>query len=81
MLSNTLMLNFRYLTIIHILYPTYHPKIIGHILRNKPKSKRVFIDEITQLTIMKMKMKIKNHRSHRYGKYRPRSIHEQKYSK
>ena len=45
MLSNTLRLNFSYLTIIHIPHPRYHSKIIGHILNNKQKNKRVFINE------------------------------------
>ena len=26
-------------TIIHLLHPRYHPKIIGHILKNKKKEK------------------------------------------
>ena len=56
-------LNFRFWTIIHILHPRYHPKIIEHILKNEQKSKRIFIREITQLIIKKMKMKMKN-RSH-----------------
>ena len=42
---------------IHILHPRYHPKIIGHILKNKQKC--VCIHEIIRLTIMKMKMKMK----------------------
>ena len=29
----------RYLKIIHILHSRYHPKIIGHILKNKHKNK------------------------------------------
>ena len=58
MLSNTLRLNIKYLTIIEILHPRYDPKIIGHILKNKEKSNRVFVHEITQLIIMKTKMKI-----------------------
>ena len=33
--------------------------MIGHILKNKQKSKCAFIQEITQMIIMKMKMKIK----------------------
>ena len=66
---------YSYLKIIHILYPRYHPKVIGHILKNKLKNKRVFIHDITRLIIMKMKMKMKN-KSHR-----PRSRHEHKYSK
>ena len=59
---------------------TLSSKIIAHILKNKRKSKCLFIHEITRLTIMKMKMKIKN-RSHRYGKNRPRSRYGHKYSK
>ena len=80
MLSNTLRLNFGYLKIIHILHPRYHPKIIGHILKNKQKSKRAFIHEITRLIVMKIKMKMKN-KSHLYDKYRSRSRHRHKYSK
>ena len=34
MLSNTLRLNFCYLKIIHILHTLYHPKTMGHILKN-----------------------------------------------
>ena len=79
MLSNTLGLNFRFLKIIHIFHPCYHPEIIGCIL-NKQKSKRVFIQEITRLIIMKMKMEMKN-RSHRCDLNRPRSRHGHKYSK
>ena len=62
MLSNTLRLSFIYLTIIHIPHPRYDPKLIGHILKNKQKSKRVFTHEITRLILMKMKMKTKSHR-------------------
>ena len=57
-LSNNLGLNFSYLKNIHILHPRYHPKIIGLILKNRQKNKRVFANEITQLVIMKMKMKM-----------------------
>ena len=35
MLRNTLRLNFCYFKIIHIIHPRYHPKILGHILKNK----------------------------------------------
>ena len=80
MLSNTLGLNFSYLTIIHIPRPRYHSKIRRHILNNKQKNKRVFILEITRLIMMKMKMKMKNI-SHRYNKNRPRSRHGYKFSK
>ena len=48
--------NFCYLKIIHILYPRFHPKIIGHILKNKC----VCIHEIMWLIITKMKIKMKN---------------------
>ena len=41
-LSNTLKLNFCYLKIIFFLHPRYHPKIIGHILKNVQKAS-VFI--------------------------------------
>ena len=34
MQSNTLRVNFFYLKIIHILHPSYHPKIKGHIIKN-----------------------------------------------
>ena len=38
MLTDTLRLNFHYLQIIHILHPCYHPKIIGHILKNSKRT-------------------------------------------
>ena len=79
MLSNPPKLNFSYLAGIQILYPSYHPKIIEHILKQKQKSKRVFIQEITR-NLMKMKIKTKN-RSHRYDKNRSRFRHGHKYSK
>ena len=65
MLSNTMRLKFCYLKIIHILYEHYHPKIIGHILKNKQKSRYVCNHEIIRLIIMRAKLKMKN-RSHRY---------------
>ena len=40
-LRKSLKLKFTYLIIIQILHPRYHPKIIGGILKNKQKSKRV----------------------------------------
>ena len=49
MLSNTLRLNFGYLKIFHILHPRYHPKIIGHTLKDKQKNKYVCIHEIIRL--------------------------------
>ena len=57
---------------IHILHPSYHPKIIGDILKNNHKSKRVFIHEIARSIIMKVNMKMKS-KSHKYDKNRPRS--------
>ena len=48
-------MNFGYLKIIHTLHPHYHPKIIGHILKNNTHVKKVghtsefllaFIDEL-----------------------------------
>ena len=71
MLFNTLRLDLCYLEIIHVLHPPYHPKIIGHILKNKQKNKCVSIHEIIRLSIMKMKMKMKN-RSHRHDINIPR---------
>ena len=72
MLSNTLRLNFSYLEIIHIIQPRHHPKIIGHILRNKQKNKCVCIHEIIRLMIMKITMRMKKG-SHIYDIKRPRS--------
>ena len=46
MLSNTLRLNFCYFKIIHIFHSRYHPKIIGHILRDKETNKCVCVHEI-----------------------------------
>ena len=48
MLSNTLKLNFFYLKIIYIYHPRYHPKIIGHILKNKQKNMYVCIHTINE---------------------------------
>ena len=48
------------LEIIHILYPRYHLKIIGHILKNKQTAKYICLHEIIRLMIMKMQMKMKN---------------------
>ena len=73
MLSNTLRLN---LWINHIFHPPYHPKIRGHILNNKQKSKCVSIHEIIRSITMKMKS-----RSHRYNIRRPSSGHGHKFSK
>ena len=40
-----LRLNFCNLKIIHILHPWYHPKITGHVLKNKQKSHCAFIQK------------------------------------
>ena len=48
MLSNILKLNFCYLKIMYIYYPRYHPKILGHILKNKQKNMCVCIHTINQ---------------------------------
>ena len=80
MLSNILRLNLCYLKIILIFHPCYHPKIIGHILKNKPKNKCVCIHEMMRLIVTKMKMKMKN-RSHRYDINKPSSRHGYRYSK
>ena len=80
MLSYTLRLNFRYLKIVHILHPRYHPKIIGYIVRNDQKKKYVRIFEICDLIIIKMKMKMKK-RLYRYDINRPRSRHGHSYNK
>ena len=69
-----------YLTIVHILHPLYHPKIIGHTLKDKQKNKSICIHKIIRLIIMNMNMKKKNG-SHRYNINRPRSRHGHKYSK
>ena len=80
MLSNNLRLKFCYLKIIHILNQRYHPKVRGHILKSKRKSKCVCIPEIRQLNIMKMTMKMKK-RSRRFDINRSRCRHGRKYGK
>ena len=79
-LSDTLRLNFCYMKIFHILHLRYHPKIVGHILKNTPKNKCFCIHGIIRLIIIKMQMKMKNI-SHRYDINRPRSRHGHKYNK
>ena len=68
MQSNILRLNFCYLKIIHILHHRYHPKIIGHTLKNKRKNTCVCIQKDIRIIIMKMKMKMKN-RLYKYDIY------------
>ena len=79
MVSNTLRLKFWHPKIIGILHPLYHLKIKGHILKNKQKNKHVFIHEIMQLIIMKMKTKMRID-SGEYGINRPRCRNGHKYS-
>ena len=62
MLSNTLRLNFYYLKIVLILHPRHHPKIIGHILKNRQKKECLCIRAINH-NEMKMKMKNRSHRN------------------
>ena len=69
-------LDFCYLKIIHVL----HAKMIEHILENKQKNKCIWIHEIMQLIIIKIKMKLKN-RSHRYDINSHRSRHGHEYRK
>ena len=38
-----------YLRTYHFLHPCYHPKIIGHILKHKPKNKFVCFHEIIRI--------------------------------
>ena len=68
--TNTPRLNFCYLKNFHIVYPSYHSKIIGHVLKNKQKNRYVCFHEIIWLIIIKMEIKLKN-RLHRYGINRP----------
>ena len=80
MLGNTLRLNFCYLKTIQILHLRYHPQIVGHILKNKQKSKYVCIHEIN--TINDNENEDENQkRSHRYDINRPRLRHRLKHSK
>ena len=48
MLSNNMRRNFCYLKIIHILHSRYHPKMIGHNLKNNKKSICVCIHMINR---------------------------------
>ena len=72
-----LRLNFCYLKIIHILHPSYYPKITGHILKDKQKNNCFCIHTISH----KENEDENKNRSHRYDNNRPRSRHEYKYSK
>ena len=74
------MLNLYFLKIIRILYPRCHLKIVEHILKNAQKKKYVCFNEITWLTVIKMKIKM-NNSSHGYNINRRRLIHGPKYAK
>lgn len=80
MQSNILRLNFFYLKMIHILHPSYDPKIIRRILKNMQKNKCDRIHEIIQFIIMKIRMKMKN-KPYRHDINRPSSRNESKYCK
>ena len=58
--AELLLFEFCYLKIIHIFHQRYHPKVVGHILKNKQKNKCVCIHEIIWLIMMEMKKKMKN---------------------
>ena len=60
MLSNTLRMNFYFLNIILILHQRYHSKNDRTYSKKISKITSVCVDDITQLIIMEMKMKI-NH--------------------
>ena len=79
-LSNTLRLNFGHPKINCILHPSYHLTITGHSLKHKQKSKHVCIGEFMQLTIIKMRKKMKID-SRKYDINRPRCNHRHNYSK
>ena len=80
MLTNTLSLNFYYLKIIRILQPCFHPKIIGHILNNKLKTRVSVYMRLYDWSQWKWKRKWKmDHIC--YDLNRPRSRHEHKYPK
>ena len=59
------------------IHSRYHPKIIGHILKNKQQNKSVCIHTINH---NEKKMKMKN-RSRKYSINRPRYRQGRKYSK
>ena len=77
--------NFYYLKIIHILHSLSHPKIRGHVLKNKQKNKYLCVHKIIRLIVVKMKMKMET-REHIYDinlgtrKNRPKSRHGHKYT-
>ena len=76
-IRNTLRLNFCYLKIIHILHPRYHPKIIGHILKNKLKNNYVCV-RLYNWSSWKWRRKWKQ--DHRSDINRPRPRHGHKYN-
>ena len=72
--------DFWYLKIIHIPHLCYHPKGIGHILKNEQENMYACIHEIIWLIRMKMKIEMKN-KSHRYNTNRSTRRHGYKYRK
>ena len=46
------------LKIIHIFHQCYHPRVIGHIIKNKQTNKCVRIHEMIRLIMIKRKMKM-----------------------
>ena len=72
------MLNFYFLIIICFLHPSYHPKIVGDILKNIQKIIASVL--LRLLMIRKMKLKMKN-RSHIYNINGLRPRHGHKYTK
>ena len=79
-LTNIFRLNLCYLKFIHILHPCYHLKVKGLIQKNKQKNKCLYIHEIIQLIIMKIKIKMKK-KPNRYEINRLRSRNGHKYNK
>ena len=73
MLSSILRLISCYLKISYLLHSRYHPKIIGHVLKNKQKHKSVCY------TINHNENEDKNEkRLHRYDITRPKTTHGHK---
>ena len=79
-LRNTLRLSFGLLKIISSLHPSYHPKIVGDILKNMQKIVVPVLNEIIWLMAMKTRLKTKK-RSYIYNINWPRPRHGQKYTK
>ena len=76
--KHTQRLNFCFLKIICFLPPSYHPKIVGDILKNIQKTSASILMKL--LMTMKMRLKMKN-RSHICNINGPKPRHGQKYTK